>query len=312
MKNFFYKPIDNSPLIVFRILFGVLIAAESFGAIATGWVYETLVRPEFTFSHIGFEWIQPLPGYGMYFYFAAMGVLGIMIMLGWYYRLSALLFAFMWLAVYLMQKSAYNNHYYLLALVAFIMVLMPAHHYASIDAKRNPSIRQLTMPRWVSLTMMAHIAIVYFFATVAKFYPDWLDGTFTRNLFMPKKHYPVVGFLFDKHWFHIFIAYAGIAFDGLVVPALLWSRTRTLALIASLFFHLFNAAIIHIGIFPFFALSYILFFLPTRNYSKYISSQKTTSRKSPICSDGQCFLFPIHIHSFFNYPVSFALEAQFY
>lgn len=33
-----YKNIDNSPLILFRILFGFLVAAESFGAILTGWV----------------------------------------------------------------------------------------------------------------------------------------------------------------------------------------------------------------------------------------------------------------------------------
>lgn len=260
MKNFLYQPIDNAPLVVFRILYGLLVAAESFGAIATGWVKRVMIEPDFTFSHIGFEWIQPLPGNGMYFYFAAMGVLGIMIMLGFYYRFTALLFAFMWLAVYLMQKSAYNNHYYLLALVAFIMAILPAHRYASIDARRNPELKKLTMPRWISLFMISHIAIVYFYATIAKFYPDWLDGTFIRILFSSKTHYPVIGQIFDKHWFHLFIAYSGMFFDGLVVPFLLWRRTRTLALLASLFFHLFNAVFIQIGIFPFFALSYILFF----------------------------------------------------
>lgn len=38
-----YKNIDNSPLILFRILFGFLVAAESFGAILTGWVKEFLL-----------------------------------------------------------------------------------------------------------------------------------------------------------------------------------------------------------------------------------------------------------------------------
>jgi vitamin K-dependent gamma-carboxylase len=274
MKNFFFKPIDNAPLIVFRILFGALVAAESFGAIATGWVKEVLINPEFTFSHIGFEWIQPLPGYGMYFYFATMGVLGLLMMIGYKYRLSAFLFAILWLVVYLMQKSAYNNHYYLLALVAFIMVILPAHRYASFDAKQNVAIKKLTMPRWISLFMIALICIVYFYATVAKFYPDWLDGTVTRNLFSSKKEYPIVGFLFDKHWFHLFIAYAGIGFDGLVVPLLLWSRTRTIALLASLFFHLFNAVIIQIGIFPFFALSFILFFYNPKTIRKIFLRKK--------------------------------------
>ena len=65
-ERFLFKHIDNSALIVFRILFGLLIFLEAVGAILTGWVRKTLVEPEFTFSFIGFEWLQPLPGNGMY------------------------------------------------------------------------------------------------------------------------------------------------------------------------------------------------------------------------------------------------------
>ena len=83
-----FKAIDNSPLIVFRILFGFLIACESFGAILTGWVKRVLTDPQFTFSFIGFEWLQPLPGFGMYFYFVLMGFFGLAIMLGYRYRIA--------------------------------------------------------------------------------------------------------------------------------------------------------------------------------------------------------------------------------
>src|SRR5690554_7503668 len=70
-----YQKIDNSPLIVFRIFFGFLIAAESFGSILTGWVKDVFVEPELDFQHIGFQWLVPLDGNGMYFYYAIMGVL---------------------------------------------------------------------------------------------------------------------------------------------------------------------------------------------------------------------------------------------
>jgi len=43
---------------------------------------------------------------------------------------------------------------------------------------------------------------------------------------------------------------------------LLWKKTRTLALIASLVFHLFNSITLQIGIFPYFALTFALFFYP--------------------------------------------------
>ena len=48
----------------------------------------------------------------------------------------------------------------------------------------------------------------------------------------------------------------------LIVPMLLWKKTRTAAFIASLVFHLFNAVTLQIGIFPFFALSFAVFFYP--------------------------------------------------
>jgi hypothetical protein len=52
MKKLF-EPIDNAPLIVFRVLFGFLLAAEAWGAIATGWLSYTFVKPSFTIHHIG-------------------------------------------------------------------------------------------------------------------------------------------------------------------------------------------------------------------------------------------------------------------
>jgi len=88
LNNWLFKQIDNSALIVFRIIFGLLCFLESVGAIFTGWVKHTLVDPEFTFNFIGFEWLQPLPGNGMYYYYAIMGVFGLFIMVGYKYRLA--------------------------------------------------------------------------------------------------------------------------------------------------------------------------------------------------------------------------------
>lgn len=255
-----YKQIDNSPLIVFRIFFGFLIAAESFGSILTGWVKNVFVEPELDFQHIGFQWLVPLDGNGMYFYYVIMGVFGLGVMLGYKYRWSMIAFTLMWTGVYIMQKSAYNNHYYMLVLVCLMMIFLPANRYASLDAKQNPEIKSHSMPIWISWVMILQVAVVYFYATLHKFYPDWLNGTFTRLLFEDKSHYPIIGSLFSKEWFYLFIAYMGIAFDGLVVPLLLWRRTRNLALLASLVFHLFNSIVLQIGIFPYFALSFALFF----------------------------------------------------
>ena len=261
MKTFFYKPTDIAPLIVFRIFFGFLIACESFGAILTGWVYRNLVSPKITFNFIGLDFLQSIrQGNTMYFYFAIMGILGLFIMLGFKYKIAISLYTLLWAGAYFMQKTAYNNHYYLLLIISFLMVFFPANKSHSLDVKYGFVKKENTMPPWVVFTLIFQITIVYFFAALAKFYPDWLNGTFTKNLLVSSTTNLFFLKLFSQKWFYLFIAYAGIAFDLLIIPLLFCKKTRTFALIASLIFHIFNAITLEIGIFPFFALTFALFF----------------------------------------------------
>jgi len=272
----FFKAIDNSPLIVFRMFFGFLVACESFGAILTGWVKRVLIDPQVTFSFIGFEWLKPLPGFGMYFYFIAMGVFGLAIMLGYRYRIAIISYTILWAGAYFMQKTAYNNHYYLLLLISFLMIFLPSNSYASLDVRQNRIKEENTMPYWISLLFIIQVAIVYVFASIAKFYPDWLDGTFTRNLLADSTNVIALKKLFLQKWFYLFIAYMGIIFDLLIVPLLLFKKTRMLALLASLTFHLFNAIFLEIGIFPFFALTFVLFFYEPETIKSVFLRKKTS------------------------------------
>ena len=271
-----FKAIDNSPLVVFRIFFGFLVACESFGAILTGWVKRVLIDPQVTFSFIGFEWLKPLPGFGMYFYFIAMGVFGLAIMLGYRYRIAIISYTILWAGVYFMQKTAYNNHYYLLLLISFLLIFLPANSYASLDVRQNRIKEENTMPYWISLLFIIQVTIVYVFASIAKFYPDWLDGTFTRNLLADSTNVIALKKLFLQKWFYLFIAYMGIIFDLLIVPLLLFKKTRMLALLASLTFHLFNAIFLEIGIFPFFALTFALFFYEPETIRSVFLRRKTS------------------------------------
>ena len=274
--KFLFKAIDNSPLVVFRMFFGFLVACESFGAILTGWVKRVLIDTQVTFSFIGFEWLKPLPGFGMYFYFIAMGVFGLAIMLGYRYRIAIISYTILWAGVYFMQKTAYNNHYYLLLLISFLMIFLPSNSYASLDVRQNRIKEENTMPYWISLLFIIQVAIVYVFASIAKFYPDWLDGTFTRNLLADSTNVITLKKLFLQKWFYLFIAYMGIIFDLLIVPLLLFKKTRMLALLASLTFHLFNAIFLEIGIFPFFALTFALFFYEPETIRSVFLRRKTS------------------------------------
>lgn len=260
MNNFLFKHIDNSGLIVFRIVFGFLCALEAIGAVFTGWIRRTLVEPEFTFSFIGFEWLQPLPGDWMYVYYIVMGIFGLLIMVGYKYRFSMFMFATMWTATYLMQKSSYNNHYYLLFILSYLMVFLPANRYASLDVKLNPSLKRLSMPSWCKWVFIIQLFILYTYASIAKLYPDWLDASVPALLMKSKANYPLIGDILQQSWVHYGIAYGGILFDGLIIPLLLFKPTRKYAFFASIFFHLFNSIVFQIGIFPYLSLAFSLFF----------------------------------------------------
>ena len=298
MKTGWLRPIDNAALILFRIFFGLLLFLETVGAIFTGWVKANFIDPEFTFSYIGMEWLQPLPGDWMYCYFALMGLMGLFVMLGFKYRFSLGLFTILWTLSYWMQKSSYNNHYYLLILVCLSMLFLPANRDKSIDAKQHPSLQSTLMPQWCSWVLIAQISIVYFFAVLSKLYPGWLDGTFTRIMLQSSSFYNEFETLFSRHWFHLFLAWTGIAFDLLVVPLLLWRRTRTIALLASAVFHLFNAIFLQIGIFPFFALSFVVFFYPPAKIRRWFFGKRNTVITATPYSPQKFLLFWVFIPFF--------------
>ena len=274
MTKFLFRHIDNSGLVVFRVIFGFLISAEAFGAIITGWVKRTLVEPQFTFSFINFEWLQPLPGNGMYFYFFIMGLFGLCVTFGYRYKTSMSLYTLLWAGVYFMQKAAYNNHYYLMLLLCAIMIFLPAHRYLSLDVKRNPSLKSSSMPQWCKWVVVLQVWLVFTFAAIAKIYPDWLDGTVGALLMRGKTNYWFVGPILQQEWTHYLLAYFAILFDALIVPMLLFKPTRKIAFITSLFFHMFNSVIFLIGIFPFMSISFALFFFSPKTIQKIFLPKK--------------------------------------
>lgn len=266
-----FKQVDNSALVLFRMFFGFLLACEAFGHIALGAVDKHFLQPKFTFTFIGFEFLEPLPALLMYGLFALMGIAGLMIMVGFKYRMAMLFYAVAWTYVYLLQKTSYNNHYYLLMLLNYIMVFLPAHHSVSLDAKWNTSLRKEHMSRWIYAFIIVFLFIVYSYASVAKFYPDWIDTSFPKHLMKIRAG---DWSILQHAWSHWAIMIYGLTFDLLIVPLLLWKRTRMTAVIASFFFHIFNSIIFKIGIFPYLALAFLVFFFSPKTIQKRFLKKK--------------------------------------
>ncbi len=266
--------VDNSPLIVFRFFFGLLVAAECIGAIFTGWVKETFITPKFTFTIIGLEWLQPLDGNGMIYYFLLMGFLGFFIAFGLFYRFSTLSFTLMWTIVYVMQKSHYNNHYYLLILLGAAMFAMPAHKAKSLDVRLGITSYADSCRRICHWFFIIQIIIVYCFASIHKMNPDWMAGKPLDIWFTDKAHYWLIGPLLGAKWTPLLISWGGIIYDGSIPFLLLFRRTRTVGFVLSILFNLFNSAVFQIGIFPYLMVLLTIFFFPPETIQKRFFKKK--------------------------------------
>ena len=280
--NVMFKRVDISQLAIFRIFFGMLMFLESWGAIATGWVKEAFVTPEYTFTFMGLEWTQVMLGDFMYFYYFLMGIMGILIMIGYRYTFACVAFFVLWGLSYLMQKSHYNNHYYLVWLISGFMAIIPANRYYSVDVKKNPELKQHYTSYWTIFIFQFQIALVYVYASLAKLYPGWLENKFlsirlksAAHWFRKELSWDFYANFLELESVQYFQVYAGIFFDLLVVPLLLFKRTRTIALIATLTFHLANSITLQIGIFPYFAIAFAVFFYPRKRIQQLFFKSKT-------------------------------------
>lgn len=248
-------PVDIASLALFRIAFGGMLVIQFLGYLATvvlgrDYIAASWINPPMHFKYYGFEWVKAWPGIGMYLHIAALGVLAFMIMRGTRYRVSAALFCVGFGYLFLLEQATYLNHYYLVWLVSLLMIIVPAHRAHSSDARRNPAIRSKTAPTWALWLLRFQIAVVYFFGGVAKLNADWLAGK-PLNLWLGRRadHW-LWGNLLQHDWAPYFFSYGGLLFDLLVVPFIMWRRTRVYAFLFAISFHLMNATLFNIGIFP--------------------------------------------------------------
>jgi len=248
---------------VFRFFFGLIMFFETAGAVAIGWVKDFYIDPKFTFSFIGFEWLQPLPGYWIYAVFLTMSLLALCIAFGYKYRLAITLFTIGWFYVYLIHKTSYNNHHYLMCLLLLIFCILPAHRANSLDVKQGRVKEQLWCYSWHIWIFIALYFVVYIYAAIAKLYPDWYSGIPLDLWFAPKESRWLIGGFYASEIAPLLFAWGGIVFDFLVIPAMIWKPTRKTAFIISILFHLGNSLTFEIGTFPYLMIfSAVLFFEP--------------------------------------------------
>lgn len=252
---------DGAALAVFRMAFGALVSVSAIRFLAYGWV-DTLFDTTFRFHYFGFGWI-PWPGIaGVHALFIALVVLGVLVALGAFYRVSIVLLFVLFTWVQLLDVSNYLNHYYLVSLLALLLCFMPVHRLWSIDAWLRPSERRETIPWWCTVLLRFQVGAVYVFAALAKLNADWLLEGQPMSLWLAARTtLPIIGPVLALPAAPLIASWCGFLFDATIPFFLVWRRSRAFAYVAVLAFHLMTSALFPIGMFPFIMiLSTLVFF----------------------------------------------------
>lgn len=257
------RPVDASSLAVFRILFGELMCWEALRFLKNDRVAAYCIEPTFHFTYPFFDFVKPWPGNGMYWHFGLMALAALGVAAGLWYRLSAILLFLTYGHFFLIDKTYYNNHYYLMLLLLFLIIWMQLHRWASLDARRARPRMAGQAPCWNLWLLRLQFCLVYFYAGLAKLNPDWLRGEPLRHWLPARADLSVFGSWLAHPWAPLLFSYGGLLCDLSLGWLLLWPRTRLAAVLASLAFHVINAQLFSIGVFPFLmAVSTVLFAEP--------------------------------------------------
>jgi len=244
-------PIDMTSLVVFRVLFGLLMSVSAVRFMLNGWVERFFGARTFFFKYWGFSWVEPGSVHVMYGVYTALAVLGLMIAAGAFYRVATVLFFVLFSYAELCDVTNYLNHYYLVSLLALLMSFMPLSSKWSLDVWRKPSLARDMLPAWMLYVLRFQIAVVYFNAALAKLGADWLLHGQPLNLWLSAhSDMPVIGRFLLLPEVAIAASWGGFLHDLLVVPLLLWAKTRRYAYAGLLCFHLLTSTWFNIGIFP--------------------------------------------------------------
>lgn len=288
-KELCFQQVSSAPLVVFRILFGALLFYSTVRTIYKGWVTELYVLPTYHFTFI--EGL-PLPSENViYTIFGLLALSSLFMVFGLFYRVSSALFFALFTYVELIDKTYYLNHYYLVSTLAFWMILVPAHRSYSIDSLIFPKIKKTVCDNWCILIFKVQLSFVYFFAGLAKVNADWLLQAQPLATWLPGRYtLPIIG-----EWLHLketafLFSWFGCIYDLLIWVFLWFKRTRPLAYLFVIIFHILTGILFpRIGMFPYIMIVGTVIFFSANWHQKVLNflpfkpsktGDSSTSKKS--------------------------------
>ena len=243
--------VSIAPLITFRFLFYGLCAYSALRFMSSGWIESCFEEPTFFFKYYGFEWVNVPSVDTIYLLYKAILVSALFCAVGFLYRLCSVVFFFTFTWAQLLDASNYLNHYYLVVLIAFLLIFFPLNAAFSLDVKLNLAKKRNRVPSYFAKILQLQLGIVYFFAGLAKLNYDWLVRAMPLTIWLPNKiDTPLIGPFLKWPISAKLFSVGGAIYDLTIAFFLSFKKTRPIAYIAVLGFHISVGLLFNIGLFP--------------------------------------------------------------
>lgn len=219
-----------------------------------------LIQPVLHFPYPYLSFIKVLDPVIMYSILFVMIVSSLALIIGFMSRLFSFIFFLCFTYLWMIDKGIFNNHYYLLSLLLLLFCFIRSDRYLSISKRKEKENKA-----WELLILQFQFSLVLIYAGFNKLNYWWLV-----------KHEPVHHILLGKAqmnenelWNSLLLEYVlvwgGLLFDLFIIPMLIWSKTRKMAIILFFIFNGLNTWIFYdigeIGIFPLLMLSSLVLFV---------------------------------------------------
>ena len=271
IKSYLNSYTDAATLAFYRLVFGFMMLLGLLRFASYGWIDKFYIQPSFHFTYYGFSWVKPI---GVYTYgiFILCALAAIGVAIGYRYRLSAIVFFISFTYIELMDKTTYLNHYYFISIVSFVMIFLPAASCFSVDAYKKPERAFSQIPRWTIDILKLLLAIVYFYAGLAKLNSDWLLRAMPLKIWLSgHAELPLIGHLMLKNWIHYFFSWFGTIYDLGIVFLLINKKFRLIGFAFVVAFHLLTALLFPIGMFPYVMIVSTLIFFGSDFHKKCLA-----------------------------------------
>ncbi|MEZ4877169.1 MAG: HTTM domain-containing protein [Flavobacterium sp.] len=263
LKTYFNSYTSTATLAFYRLAFGLMMLFSLIRFTALGWIEKLYILPTNRFTYYGFEWIPRLGDY-TYLLFLLAAIAAFCVAIGYKYRIAIITFFLCFTYIELLDKTTYLNHYYFISIVSFVLIFLPANAYFSVDAKQNPKLCFQYIPKWNVDILKVFIAIVYFYAGLAKINSDWLLEAMPLKIWLPTNtDLPFIKTFLNQNWVHFAFSWSGMLYDLAIPFLLLYKPTRKFAFVLVVVFHVVTRMLFPIGVFPFVMIvSSLVFFEP--------------------------------------------------